>query len=128
MITEGEQKIIKLLERMATNYPSREDVRFFSGDADTAPLGSTLTVTWTLRTDFEIVIDEMYADAKDDCTYDWRYSGNVYPFNEVNFSYGKRVTIDMDTLVLVVTNAGAVNQAIGYYLRGWARLKLGGIA
>ena len=123
MITEGERKIIELLERMACNYPSREDVRFFSGDADTAPLGSSLTVTWTLRTDFEIWIAELYADVKDDCTYEWRYSGTIYDFNEVTFPYGKRTFHDVNSIVLVITNAGATDQSIGYYAKGWARRK-----
>ena len=125
MTTEYEKEVLKLLHRMADNYPAREDVRFFTGDADIAPLGSSLTVTFTLRTDFEIWVTEMYADVRADCTYEWRYSNILHPFNEVAFPFGKRIMgVGVDQIQLYVANAGASNQTIGYFIKGWARLKL----
>jgi len=121
MTAEGEARIIELLQRLCDNHPAREDIRFFSADADVAPASSILTVTWNLRTDFEIVVTKMYADARDDCTYEWRYSGVSYEFNQVEFDDGQRVRKDYEQVQLIVTNAGAVDQDVGYYIRGWAR-------
>jgi len=122
MITETQaDKIIVLLERIALNYPAREDVRFFSGDTDVVLAATTLTVTWILRTDFEIVITEMYADVRTDCDYWWSYGGVIYNINEVTLPYGKRVGAGEDRVVLKISNTGAVDQEIGYYIKGWAR-------
>ncbi|MBU2613911.1 hypothetical protein KJ925_05670 [Patescibacteria group bacterium] len=117
-------RIIALLERIADTYPAREDIQFFTPDTDTVPAGTALTVTFTLRRDFEIVITELYCDTRANCSYYWIFGGVKYELNEVAFSHGKRLREGGDwNIILRISNTGTTDVEVGYYLKGWARRK-----
>jgi len=118
-----ELKAMQLLERIAENYPARDDVRFYTPSTDTVTAGTSLTVTFTLRRDFEIHVTKLYCDARASCTYTWIFAGISYSINEVDFDWGKRTRVDEDEITLVVANAGGTDVDVGYYIRGWARRK-----
>ena len=119
-MTEWENTVVRLLTRIANAFPEEGDIRFFTGDSDTVAATTILTITFTLRRDYRIIVTELYADVRADCTYEWQYSGEIIDFNEASYPYGKLNREDVDKIVLKITNIG-VSQTIGYYVKGWAR-------
>jgi hypothetical protein len=66
---------------------------------------------------------EAYADVKPDVTYEWHFMGVVYDSNIVDLPFGKRTTEADPKIILIMTNSGASDQDVGYYIKGWARSK-----
>ena len=119
------KRIADSLERVAENYPERESIRFFTPDTDTVTAGTSLTVTFLLNwRSFRVKVTELYADARADCTYEWFFAGSYYNFNEASFDFGKKAVEDAyHEIKLVISNTGAVDQEVGYYVKGWAVAK-----
>lgn len=119
------EKIATSLERIAENYPEVTSTRFFTSGTDTVPAGSTLTVTFSINwRNWRLKMTELYCDARTDCTYDWYFAGQEFDFNEITFDYGMKAVEDTyHEITLVVTNAGATDREVGYYVKGFATWK-----
>ena len=89
--------------------------------------GTRLTVIFSLNwRHFSIKVTELYADARANCTYEWWFAGSHYRFNEASFDFGKKAVEDAyHEIRLVISNTGAANQSLGYYVKGFAVAKEG---
>ena len=118
-------KIVSLLERIAENYPEIESTRVFACDTDTVAAGTSLTVIFSLNwRHYRIKITELYADARTDCTYQWKFAGNTYDFNDISFDFGEKASEDSyHEITLIISNTGTVSQEVGYFVKGWAVFK-----
>ena len=118
-------KIASLLEQIAENYPEIESRRVFACDTDTVVAGTSLTVTFLLNwRHYRIKVTALYADARTDCTYLWKFAGNTYEFNDVTFDFGMKASEDSyHEITLIISNTGAAAQEVGYYVRGFATYK-----
>ena len=117
-----DERIVKALKRIAEHYPDRDDLIFFTPGSDAVLAGTALTVTFVMRRDFQIAVSELYCDARADCTYSWTFAGVRYEFNEVSFSFPKRIRGgDPQRIVLRIENRGISDVEVGYCLKGWAR-------
>ncbi|MBA7467764.1 hypothetical protein ES707_02985 [subsurface metagenome] len=118
-------EIASALKRIAENYPEIESTRVFACDTDVIAASTSLTVTFLLNwRHFRIKVSELYADARTDFTYQWKFAGNTYDFNEITFDFGMKAVEDSyHEITLVIANTGTVDQEVGYYVRGWAVYK-----
>lgn len=122
---EALSKMASALERIAENYPEIESTRVFTSDTDTVTAGTSLTVIFVLNwRHFRIKVSGLYADARTDCTYQWKFAGNTYDFNDIALDFGMKASEDSyHEITLIISNTGAVDQEIGYYVKGWAVYK-----
>lgn len=114
-----------LLERIAENFPERTSTRFFTAGTDTVTAGTSLTVTFSISwRNWKLKLTELYCDSRTDCTYTWYFAGQEFDLNEVTFDWGMKAVEDTyHEIVLVVANAGASDQEVGYYVKGFATYK-----
>ena len=116
------QRAVEALERIAENYPPVISRRIFSADTDVVAAGTALTIIRTIDwRHWAVKISALYADARENCDYEWRFAGSVYKFNDIEFDFGARADEEAyKEIVLTITNPTTTNWAIGHYVRGWA--------
>ena len=121
-----EQKLEKLIDAMRKNYPQLGSDRFYVGDTDSIATGTQLTVTFTLNPNWITHLDTAYADSRTGCTYKWLINGRLYELNEVSFAYGRIVSGEtVSTIVLIIANTSGSTQTIGYFVKGWGNRREG---
>lgn len=125
MTEEALNKIARLLEQIAENYPQIESTRVFACDTDTVTAGTSLTVTFLINwRHFRLKVTQLYADARTGCSYLWKFAGNIYEFNDVEFDFGMKASEDSyHEITLIISNTSAVNVEVGYYVKGFAVYK-----
>jgi len=119
-ISRVEALLEAILDYLDANFPRSDDEPAYSADTYTVPAGSSLTVTWRVRSEWLAKIKHLYADAAPNCSYTWNLSGLTVKGNEINFA--KAVEVKAGGLIrLTIENMGTVDQDVDVLVEGWAR-------
>ena len=122
-MTKLEDTLLLVLEAMLENQPRKTSERFDIGQsANTVTTGTIQTITFTLSDRYVTRLVETYAALRTNCAYTWNINGKISELNELEFIGGLPITAK--TIVLQITNSGATDQSVPYYLKGWGDLKV----
>ena len=119
---ELDEKIVLLIDALLENAPRRTSERYNVGKAvNTVTHGTVMTITFTLADLYVTRLVEAYAALRTNCAYEWNINGKINELNEIEFIGGLPITAK--TIVLKITNSGATDQSVPYFLKGWGDLK-----
>ena len=125
MVTELEELIRNVMEAILENQPRKNSERYNVGKSDdTVTAGTVTTVTFTLADKYVTRLAEAYTALRTNCAYLWNINGKTNELCEIGFIGGLPITAE--TIVLKITNSGATDQSVPYYIKGWGDYKGGG--
>jgi len=121
-MTELEELIQNVMESILENQPRKSSERYNTGSSDnTVPAATAMTITFTLADLYVTRLVEAYAALRTNCAYLWNINGKTSTLNEIEFIGGEPITAK--TIVVKITNSGASDQSVPYYIKGWGDLK-----
>ena len=119
---ELEELLRDVVEGILENQPRKSSERYNVGKSgNTVIAGTAMTVTFTLADLWVTRLVEAYAALRTNCAYLWNINGKSNELSEIEFIGGLPVTAK--TIVLKITNSGASDQSVPYYIKGWGDLK-----
>ena len=121
-MTGLEEKLLLVLDAILENQPRKTSKRYNTGlSVNTVIAGTAMTITFVLADLYVTRLVEAYAALRTNCTYLWNINGKTNELNEIEFIGGQPITAK--TIVLKITNSGASNQSVPYFIKGWGDLK-----